>query len=254
MISDPEGKRLLREGTTCYSGVASTCWVDLPDGDYLIRVGAGISGATLSWTFCGTSNMLNAETQFEFSVVDQQCYVGAFHEAEFLCKNEYNSDYFLNVDLVLGGTTGSLSLSDKSALNVALSETMLSVVGAVPSSSKITKEVSTTNSVVLSVLLKFESSPDASALDNFVKDTSSASSLLKYELIGTQSLATKFLDGAVTTVTIVGAETADVVDYSKVDESSFQTVTDHAWTITSPEQTSSNLAITLSMSRRVLMP
>jgi hypothetical protein len=241
MISDPDGKKLIREGTTCYSGVANTCWVDLPDGDYLIRVGTGISGATVTWTFCGTSNMINGNSQFQFSVVDQQCYVGAFHEAEYVCKNIYKSTiYYLELDLLLSGGSGILSASDESNLNVALTETMMSVVGTVPSSSKVTEQTVTTNGVELKVMLQFESSPDATALDNFVKDTSSASSLLKYELIGTQSLAAKFLDGGVSSVSILSAATADVKDFSNVDESSYNTVTDHVWLTASSEQSSNN--------------
>mmetsp|Transcript_27985 Transcript_27985/g.47285 ORF Transcript_27985/g.47285 Transcript_27985/m.47285 type:complete len:905 (+) Transcript_27985:54-2768(+) len=242
MISDVKGQKLLREGTTCVASVATTCWVELPDGDYTIRVGAGMTDDTLSWTFCGTSYMLGAETQFEFTVVDQQCYVGAFHEAEFLCKNEYNSGgiYYLELDLLLAGGSSTLSASDESNLNVALTETMLSVVGSVPSSSKITKQTSTSNGMQLSVMLEFETSPDSVALDNFVKDTSSASSLLKYELIGTQSLAAKFLDGAVSSVSILSAVTAKVEDFSNVDESSYKTVSDHVWLTASSEQSSSN--------------
>merc|ERR1712167_542600 len=174
-------------------------------------------------------------------VVDQQCYVGAFHEDEYVCTNIYRSSiYYLELDLLLSGGSGILSTTDESNLNVALTETMLSVVGTVPSSSKVTKQIATSNGVEVKVMLQFESSPDTTALDNFVKDTSSASSLLKYELIGTQSLAAKFLDGAVTSVSILSAASANADDFSSVDESSYKTVSDHVWLTASSEQSSNN--------------
>lgn len=149
----------------------------------------------------------------------------------------------MKVDLVLGGGATVLSASDESALNIALTETMLSVVGTVPASVKVVKQAAGSSGLVVSAVLQFDSSPDGTALNNFVQDTSSASSLLKYELIGTQSLAAKFLDGGVSSVAIVSANTVHVDDFSQVDESSFQTVADHVWLTTSSEEPSNNFNI-----------
>merc|ERR1719313_1095729 len=80
---------------------------------------------------------------------------------------------------------------------------------------------------------------DTSALDNLFRETSSASSLLKYELIGSQSLSAHFLHGEVSSVRITSVSRAtDVQDFSNVDESSFQTVSDHVWVTSSNDQSS----------------
>jgi hypothetical protein len=235
MISDDKGKKLLRSGTTC-SAAITTCWIDLPDGDYMVRVGTGTTTATHPWKFCGVDANINENTEFKFSIVDQQCYVGAFAEVANTCSNNYVSDYYLKVDLILGGGAAMLSSSDKSTLTVALTETMISVVGSVAVSAKVTSQGLTSNGLAVSAVLQFESTPDSTALNNFVQDTSSASSLLKYELIGTQSLAAKFLEGGVSAVSIVSANAVHVDDLSQVDESSFQTVIDHAWTTASTQE------------------
>jgi hypothetical protein len=235
MISDDKGKKLLRSGTTC-SAAITTCWIDLPDGDYMVRVGTGTTTATRPWKFCGVDANINENTEFKFSIVDQQCYVGAFAEVANTCSNNYVSDYYLKVDLILGGGAAMLSSSDKSTLTVALTETMISVVGSVAVSAKVTSQGLTSNGLAVSAVLQFESTPDSTALNNFVQDTSSASSLLKYELIGTQSLAAKFLEGGVSAVSIVSANAVHVDDLSQVDESSFQTVIDHAWTTASTQE------------------
>jgi hypothetical protein len=241
-VSDAEGKRLIFSGTSCYTGGSNPtlCWVDLPDGDYRVRAGNGISDSgvsTTTWTFCSMSNAMPNDAELLFTVLDQQCYAGAFYEVETLCANTYKSAYYLNVDLVLDGGRSVLSSSDKSSLQVAVSETMLSVLGSAPSSSSFEHQEVADGGLKVSMVLEFGSAPDASALTNFVRDTSSASSLLKYELIGSQSLSTNFLHGDVAAVRIVSATSkADAHDYSNVDESLFKTVSDHVWKTASVEQ------------------
>jgi hypothetical protein len=149
----------------------------------------------------------------------------------------------LNVELLLGGGAESLSVSDKSNLKVATTETMLSVLGSGPNSIKVGKQEVTSSGLKVSMVLQFASVPDITALDNFAKETSSASSLLKYELIGSQTLAANFLKGEVSSVTIVSASTGEEHEFSKVDESAYQTVTDHVWMTASVEQSSNNFNV-----------
>jgi hypothetical protein len=244
-ISNADGSKLIHEGTpSCSAPAAATlCWVSLPDGDYRIRAGASVGDAgpaAFTWKFCGV-NVQAMDTEFMFTVVDDQCYAGASYTANNLCLNTYKSDFFLNVELLLSGGAETLSSSDASSLKVALAETMHSVLGSVPTSSTLGEQEITSNGLKVSALLQFPSVPDTSALDNFVKETASASSLLKFELIGTQSSSAKFLQGEVSGVSILSASTeADAHDFSKVDESSFHTVTDHAWKTASVEQSTNN--------------
>jgi len=109
-----------------------------------------------------------------------------------------------------------------------------------PSSLTVGKQGVTSNGVKVSVLLEFASLPDASSVDNFLVETSSASSLLKYELIGSHALSANFLHGEVSGVTIMSVSTkTGVHDYSKVDESSYQTVKDFIWKTSATEESSS---------------
>ena len=241
-ISDRDGKHLFKIATTCTSTANQKCWVDIPDGDYVIRVGDSTSGAgTDTWAFCESSNALSANSELHFTVLDQQCYAGAFYEAESLCSNTYKSDFFLNVNILLGGGIESLSVSDESILRVAVEETMLSVLGTMPTAMKVSKQEVSSSGLKVSLLLEFGSLPDTSALDNLVLETSSASSLLKYELIGSQEMSAKFLNGDVSSVSIVSVSTNAISrDYSDIDESSFQSVSDHVWKTSEAEPSSNN--------------
>jgi len=243
-VSDREGKHLFKTGTSCNSA-GDKCYVDIPDGDYTLRVGSSILDTTAvvptyNYQFCGSTNSIGMNTQLHFTALGHQCYAGALYEVETLCTNTYKSDYYLNVDLLLGGATETLSVTDESTLKAALSETVLSVLGTMPSSLTVGKQGVTSNGVKVSVLLEFASLPDASSVDNFLAETSSASSLLKYELIGSQALSANFLHGEVSGVTIMSVSTkTGVHDYSKVDESSYQTVKDFIWKTSATEESSS---------------
>jgi hypothetical protein len=218
----------------------------LPDGDYIVRVGDSTNGGAGSETyaFCESSNALGINTELHFTVLDQQCYAGSYYELANLCRNTYKSAFFLNVDVLLNGAVDLLSVSDESALRIAVSETMLSVLGSMPSSITISKQSVQNAGVQASLLLEFSSLPDTTALDNFVSETSSASSLLKYELLGSQEMASKFLKGEVSSVTIVSASTdVESRDYTNVDESSFQAVSDHVWKTNEVEPASNNFNI-----------
>lgn len=240
-VSDKDGKHLVKTGTTCASGANQKCWVELPDGDYIVRVGDSIGGSGETYAFCESSRALAVNTELHFTVLDQQCYAGSFYELDNLCRNTYKSAFFLNIDVLLSGAVDLLSVSDESTLRVAVFETMLSVLGSMPSSASIMKQEVDNSGVKASLLVEFTSLPDTSALDNFISETSSASSLLKYELIGSQETASKFLQGEVSSVMITAASTnTGSRDYSKVDESSFQTVSDHVWKTNDVEPASNN--------------
>jgi hypothetical protein len=241
-VSDRDGKHLFKTGTTCTTTSVQKCWVEIPDGDYILRVGDSTNAGSGSETyaFCESSYALAVNTELHFTVLDQQCYAGAFYELDNLCRNTYKSAFFLNVDVLLSGGVESLSASDESTLKVATSETMLSVLGEVPISVKVGRQEVQNSAVQVSMLLEFKNAPDSAALSNFIMETSSASSLLKYELIGTQSMAANFLKGQVASVSIVSASTeTGTHDYSKVDESSFHTVEDNVWKTESVQQSAS---------------
>ena len=160
------------------------------------------------------------------------------------CLTNYKSDWFLDVALVLGGATESLSSSDEATLKIALSETMLSVLGSSPASSVVQKQEITGSGLTVHMVLQFDSLPDSTAVNNFAKDTSSATSLLKYELISGQALSVNFLKGEVSGVSIMSASTdSTAVDMSKVDESSFKTVTDHVWLTAAVDAPSDNFNV-----------
>ena len=240
-ISDKDGRHLLKTGTICSATANQKCWVDLPDGDFILRVGDSTNGGGdgETYAFCESSNALPINTELHFTVLDQQCYAGAYYELENLCSNTYKSDFFLNMEVLLSGGVEMMSFSDEATLRVAISETMLSVLGLVPTSVQIGKQEVSGSSLKVSMQLEFKSTPDSSALDSFIMETSSASSLLKYELIGTQSMAANFLKGEVSSVLILSASTnTDTHDYSKIDESSFNAVSDYVWKTESNQQQS----------------
>jgi hypothetical protein len=182
-------------------------------------------------------------TELKFTVLDQQCYAGPFATVENKCRNHRNSDWYLNVDIMLGGSSSELTTSDEATLKIAFSETMLSVLGAAPSGVTFDKQDVTSTGLKVSMTLQFDSVPDETSVGNFANDKSSAGSLLKYELIGAQALSANFLKGEVSAVTILSANTnTDARDFSEIDESSFKTVTDHVWLTASVDAPTSNLS------------
>ena len=233
-ISDQAGKHLFQTGTRCTAGTgAEKCWVDIPDGDYTLRVGSGTpdyGSTSFTYVFCESSNAIEDDTELKFTILDQQCYAGLFKTVDNMCMNTYKSEWYLHVDLLLDGAAEVLSSQDESTLQIALSETMLSVLGSAPSSADVQEQVITSAGLKVSMRVQFASVPDTTAVDNFAKDTSSATSLLKYELIGAQSLSAHFLKGEVSGVGIVSVSNdLDARDFSQIDETKFKTVTDHVW-------------------------
>jgi hypothetical protein len=171
--------------------------------------------------------------QLSFTVKGGQCYAGVSRDTEFLCLKDYKAAFFLKVDLFLCGAETILSANDALTLDMALMETFQSE----PGSTKVLSQTLGSGGLTVSVLVKVYNADDA-AIENMM--SASASSLLKYELIGSSTLDSNFLAGDVSSVAITSVTISDEKDFSNVDESSFQTVTDYLWLTPASEVSSSN--------------
>jgi hypothetical protein len=235
-VANSDGSKLLQTGTACTAAVTS-CWVELPDGEYKLRVGASTNEDTRAdgtfKKFCGIQNDIKLDKQVSFIVRDGKCFPGTLRETTTLCTIDYQAAYHLKVDLFLGGAVTALSVSDESTLSMALTQTLQTEQGSV----KVVSQTLRSAGLDVSVMVKVHNADDAT-LENMM--SASVSRLLKYELIGSNTLSTNFLAGDVSSVMITSVSISEEKDFSNIDESSFKTVTDHLWLTPTSEKSSSS--------------
>jgi hypothetical protein len=131
-VSDAEGHHLIHVGTMC-PGQTNTvdCWVDLPDGSYIVRIGGHLqtNKALFKWSYCKTVKTLSAETQMVIEIANDDCRILSHHTSVAFCQYALHYDATVIVDvqlLILGAATSSSSLSANDAL--VLQEALISVI------------------------------------------------------------------------------------------------------------------------------
>jgi len=146
-VTDTKNRRLITKGTFCDTGAATRdCWLDLPDGEYNIRVGGALLRGEpddLLWRYCKSIQDFTGQQQLTVKIGDSTCYPIALHNNNALCGR---TDAVLVVALdfmVMGASTsGTLSLHDNQILSEAIAYALqgvsaedVSISSAVPSGS-----------------------------------------------------------------------------------------------------------------------
>jgi len=123
-VSDAKSQRLITSGTMC-PGEANgkKCWVDLPDGEYNVRVGGAtiLPASTLSWSFCRSVAAGNTkQKQLSIKVVDGECKALSGHASTSFCKGTNGiSTPLATVQIefiVLGVANSDIGTTDRDAL------------------------------------------------------------------------------------------------------------------------------------------
>jgi hypothetical protein len=119
-VTDARGHRLIATGTACTSGIDQKCWLDLPDGDYILRLGGALDlhSSDHTFSFCKTVNEKSVLSQMMFRIKDNDCSVVTFASRQAVCESYgYGPDdvltlsVVLNVNILLHGTSISTATS-----------------------------------------------------------------------------------------------------------------------------------------------
>ncbi len=146
-VSDAKSRRLITKGTFCETGVTDhNCWLDLPDGEYNIRVGGALlrSGpATISWKYCSAANSFNAQEQITVKIEEGSCTGYARHNNLAFCGLADPTTVVVLDFMVMGASVAdSLSVNDREILAQAIAYALegvstedVVIASAVPSGS-----------------------------------------------------------------------------------------------------------------------
>jgi hypothetical protein len=110
-ISDKHGHRLISTGTMCPNErtlAYKMCWEDLPDGEYIFRVGGALDRFSTDHTFkfCSSENALKQESQMIFRVSGNgdHCEIMSYATSATFCSNKLNLVQMASFTLELYGT------------------------------------------------------------------------------------------------------------------------------------------------------
>jgi hypothetical protein len=140
------GHRLMHVGTMC-AGQTNTleCWVDLPDGVYIVRVGGDYhpNKANFLWSY-SMAKTLPASTQMVVEIANDDCRILSHHTSNSFCQYslKFDATVIVDVQLLIHGaaliSSTTTSGSDNSNDVLVLTEALSSVVpGTAPSDVKI---------------------------------------------------------------------------------------------------------------------
>lgn len=125
-ISDKHGHRLVSTGTMCPTERTLSykmCWEELPDGEYIFRVGGALDRYSTSHTFkfCSSKNALKQESQIIFRVTGNgdHCEILSYAKSSTYCRNKLNLVQMASFTLELIGTFSDVSSLDHHAFSEA---------------------------------------------------------------------------------------------------------------------------------------
>jgi hypothetical protein len=129
-VSDARGHKLIASGTLCEDETTKQCWLDLPDGDYILRVTGALnkkSAPTVNtFSFCKGVEDKETQHQMAFRVVDDDCSIVTFASVAAVCQSLgitqiASMSLVLNVDINLYGTALTTTTSaEHTVFNAAL--------------------------------------------------------------------------------------------------------------------------------------
>mmetsp|Transcript_720 Transcript_720/g.703 ORF Transcript_720/g.703 Transcript_720/m.703 type:complete len:935 (-) Transcript_720:181-2985(-) len=171
-VSDAKGRRLFTTGTLCPSEATDKkCWVNIPDGEYIVRVGGALSSfaADFQWKFCRSANSIPAKTQLLVKIENNECQILSYHERLAYCDNVIGFDYFDIVQIqivILNVHIDSLSGSDIIVFKEALSSLFNGVSSNDVSIISSTPSYSGSGSVLVTADVAFSHSKTGLALNS----------------------------------------------------------------------------------------
>lgn len=125
-ISDPQGHRLITSGTICTDETVRSCWVDLPPGDYTLRVGGALNADSSSntYTYCKQTNEQAAQSQMMFRIRDGDCSIATFASHTAVCNRllgvTASFALVLNFNLIISGADiTSISSAERTVFSAA---------------------------------------------------------------------------------------------------------------------------------------
>jgi hypothetical protein len=190
-VSDARGHRLISTGTACTTGIDQKCWLDLPDGDYTLRVGGALDNYQTShtFTFCKMVNQKEAGHQLMFRIKDDDCSIVTFASRNSVCQGygytTLSTLYLvLNVNILLHGTAISTATSAEQTVfetalaslfhGVTASDVTLVSVSPVAESNTVVNANLRMSSAVGYNLLDYE---EETSFETFLKDSFSSHAL-----------------------------------------------------------------------------
>lgn len=109
-ITDLNQTKLLRIGTLCpeQQTVGMKCWEDLPDGEYVLRLGGATTYTTATLNFCNMKNAVKKQTQVFFRIDNRQCTVITALTKQAYCNRVVGINALFSVDIALSGVSSSI--------------------------------------------------------------------------------------------------------------------------------------------------
>lgn len=153
------GTQLLYRGTICGLGVPmSYCDLELPDGDYVFRVGGALDAdkGDHTWEFCGKTGGM--QEMLTFSIVNRQCIAYSSYTAASYCSDVVGVIVVEGVIQLTGLQALELSEYDLQAVGIAVKHLMS------PTSVKEVEASHDLESSELGYLVKFRAYVDMQSL------------------------------------------------------------------------------------------
>mmetsp|Transcript_2705 Transcript_2705/g.4066 ORF Transcript_2705/g.4066 Transcript_2705/m.4066 type:complete len:825 (+) Transcript_2705:177-2651(+) len=131
VLSDTQGRKAIFMGTMCAGEIERNCWLDLPDGTYVLRIAGdlGSSAANHSWSFCGLEKESSSSSHVLFTVENSECTVVAFYSLDTYCHDPLNAFVSLDGESLIVRTEEDLapllSAYDRAQFSYAFSDAVM---------------------------------------------------------------------------------------------------------------------------------
>lgn len=232
-LSDAHGRRLISTGTACTIGIDQKCWLDLPDGDYILRLGGALDlhKSSHTFSFCKTVNQKAIQSQMMFRIRDDDCSIVTYASKNAICNSYgYSSSVLstlylvLNVNILLYGTSVStITSAEHSVFQTAmasifkgLSPADITLVSMTPSGSNTFANANIRLSSAVSGY-NFLDFDQESSFESFLKDSFTGQALASSLEV---ALSSGSIASALSRVTRV-----EFLDYQLVDNLEVETST-----------------------------
>jgi hypothetical protein len=260
-LSDAHGHRLIGTGTSCTPGINQKCWLDLPDGDYTLRLGGALdpNKFTHVFTFCKNVNAKFPLTEMKFRIQDNDCSILTFASRNTICKSMGYAGVatfyvVLNVNMILHGTSIS---STTSAEHTVFQDAVASVFkGLTPSDVTLVSVAPTGTNTVVNANIRMSSAVGYNLLDydeeiafeTFLKDSFSSQVMESNLVVGLSSGSVASAFAPVSRVEFLDYQIVDneeVPDTSDVPDmvTSFADLPTSSYVETVPTETSATSAL-----------
>jgi hypothetical protein len=187
-VSDAKSRRLITSGTLCPDEATDKqCWIDLPDGDYSIRVGGSLLGnpSDIQFKYCRMDRYAPGQTHINVKIRDGECHSLSSHAKAAYCKN-MNAAIVVAIEIVILGISNghSLTAADDDALTTSIANAL---PGLTKSDVRIVSALPSADGVYVSAQLSLHESSGYDALN--VEGIENALDLIDTYMAGTGPLA-----------------------------------------------------------------